>query len=252
MFRTVCSIKTCQNGIRVRWQLWKKVSAISLPLCGHASHCLHFLIQQQFSHVLLFLVFGIILVVPSFFLVALSAVFYNADTFNQNVSEWNTSAVTTMRGSKCNLSPSFLRVSNSTISTFWFFGFWNGTLCDLLQCLNKQRYSTKTCQNGIRVRWKLWHTVSVYSLSFSVSRLRVVCFVFLIWQLNFHLVNFSHTFCFFGFFFLSSPSLAQCFISQLSSIKTCQSGIRLRWQQCVTVSVLSLPLCGHAFHCCIN
>ena len=75
-------------------------------LYGRASGCLHLLIRQlefyliKFSHVLLFLVFGIVLVVPSFFLVALSAVFYNADSFNQNVSEWNTGAVKYMEQSK--------------------------------------------------------------------------------------------------------------------------------------------------------
>ena len=37
-------------------------------------------------------------------LVSLLAVFQSASAFNQNVSNWNTGAVTTMQGSKCTLS----------------------------------------------------------------------------------------------------------------------------------------------------
>ena len=39
---------------------------------------------------------------------SLLAVFCQASAFNQNVSTWNTGAVTSMRESKCTLSPSLL------------------------------------------------------------------------------------------------------------------------------------------------
>ena len=41
-----------------------------------------------------------------FFVAPSLAVFYLASAFNQNVSKWNTSAVTSMEYSKCTLSPS--------------------------------------------------------------------------------------------------------------------------------------------------
>jgi len=56
-------------------------------------------------------------------------VFLNRYTFNADLSKWNTSAVTTMKSSKCNLSPSFLRVvflkmTNSTILNLNVLFFW--------------------------------------------------------------------------------------------------------------------------------
>ena len=45
----------------------------------------------------------------------LLAVFYRASAFNQNVSTWNTGAVTTMQWSKCTLSPSLLATAPSVV-----------------------------------------------------------------------------------------------------------------------------------------
>ncbi len=44
--------------------------------------------------------------VSLFFVAPSVAVFAYASAFNQDVSKWNTGAVTTMNGSKCTLSPS--------------------------------------------------------------------------------------------------------------------------------------------------
>ena len=72
-------------------------------------------------------------------------------------------------------------------------------------------------------------------------------------------VHNSHTFCYMlfvvgwrlVFLFFVAPSLLQCFIKHLCSIRTCPHGIRGWWQIWIPVSVLSLPLCGHAFRCCV-
>ena len=75
----------------------------------------------------------------------------------------------------------------------------------------------------------------------------------------------SHTFWYFVFVFLKRylfcclwwvglsfsllHPLLQCLNTHLRSIRTCPNGIRGRWQQWDALSVLSLPLCGHAFRC---
>jgi surface protein len=101
---------------------------LSLPLCGHAFRCgvlLNIydhsrLVGAQVSHVFV-LVFGcglkrdlvvVVFVVGGGFGFGLSflccffllAVFREASAFNQDVSKWNTGAVTTMQGGKCTLS----------------------------------------------------------------------------------------------------------------------------------------------------
>ena len=118
----LCSIMTCQNGIRARLQVCLAVSVLSLPLCGHAIHSVVFsLIRQLENHlisiltkVLLFLLFsepllsgvGVCgLFILSLFVAPSFAVFWRAYMFNQDVSTWNTGAVTSMSSSKCNLSP---------------------------------------------------------------------------------------------------------------------------------------------------
>ena len=110
-----------------------------------------------------------------FFFVASSlAVFQLASVFNQDVSKWNTSAVTSMCASKCNLSPSLwprllllcflnfeytpIRVSSDHNShTFYYFCFVFGRslvllLHPFLQCFMKHVRSIRTCRNGIQVR----------------------------------------------------------------------------------------------------
>jgi surface protein len=46
---------------------------------------------------------------------SLLAVFEGASAFNQDVSTWNTGAVTNMRYSKCTLSPSLLATAPSVV-----------------------------------------------------------------------------------------------------------------------------------------
>ena len=46
---------------------------------------------------------------------SLLAVFYQASSFNQDVSNWNTGAVTNMRSSKCTLSSSLLATAPSVV-----------------------------------------------------------------------------------------------------------------------------------------
>ena len=95
--------------------------SLSLPLC-HAYRCCEFLIRLLKFHlitiltrfVILFCVletvpfFCVVGLVFHFFVVPFSlfAVFESASAFNQDVSKWNTGAVTTMSQSKCTLSPS--------------------------------------------------------------------------------------------------------------------------------------------------
>jgi surface protein len=111
---------------------------LSLPLCGHGAFSCGVLLnirQLEFHritiltrfcsfcfcvvesvHVYLFVVcggFGL-----SLFFVApysLLAVFFGASAFNQNLSSWNTGAVTTMQDSKCTLSPSLLATAPSVV-----------------------------------------------------------------------------------------------------------------------------------------
>ena len=83
-----------------------------------------------------------------FFFVSFSlAVFYQASAFNQDVSKWNTGAVTTMQESKCTLSPSlcghafhccvfwiydnssFIGSQFSHVLLYLFLCFRNGTFC---------------------------------------------------------------------------------------------------------------------------
>ena len=57
-------------------------------------------IGSQFSHVLLYIFLCLFFVAPF----SLLAVFTHAFTFNKDVSNWNTAAVTDMYGSKCDRS----------------------------------------------------------------------------------------------------------------------------------------------------
>ena len=148
--------------------------------------------DHTFSHVLFFLYFVFYETVPIllfvvgwsfFFFVAPSlAVFMDASVFNQDVSKWNTGAVTNMNGSKCTLlslsvaTPSAVvyfeytttRVSSDHNShTFCYFcfcvfdtvlyfvvcgGLVFSLLHPLLQCLITHVRSIRTCPNGIRGR----------------------------------------------------------------------------------------------------
>ena len=119
------------------------------------------------------------------------AVFWNAYDFNQDVSKWNTGAVTKMTYSECSLSPSpslwprlplymynivyilnirqleFHRITLLTrffifVSVFyetvlfcccmWWVGLSFSMLHPLLQCFIKHLRSIRTCPNGIRGR----------------------------------------------------------------------------------------------------
>ena len=111
------------------------VSVLSLPLCGHAFHCCVLNIRQLEFHritiltrfVLLCCVFetGPFVVVCGglvflFFVAPSFAVFRGASAFNQDVSKWNTGAVTTMEESKCTCILSSLSLSVATApSVVW-------------------------------------------------------------------------------------------------------------------------------------
>ena len=115
---------------------------------------------------------------------SLLAVFYYASAFNQDVSKWNTGAVTTMYMSKCTLSPSlwprlpllcilntrqleFHRITLLTrfvlyvfvylkrdlllLFVWWVWSFFS-LLHPLLQCFIKHLRSIRTCPTGIRGR----------------------------------------------------------------------------------------------------
>ena len=118
---------------------------------------------------------------------SLLAVFKSASAFNQDVSTWNTGAVTTMASSKCTLSPSLwprfplwcvvecirqLEVRRVTSLTrvvlvfvcglkryllllfvwwVWSFSFLCCTLL-FLQCFMRHLCSIRMCPTGIRVR----------------------------------------------------------------------------------------------------
>jgi surface protein len=96
------------------------------------------------------------------------AVFHTASVFNQDVSKWNTGAVTSMEGSKCTHALSLL-LSVATPSVAMFLNIYDNsrvssdhtshTFCFLfvfvfclLQCLLAHQRSILTCPNGIRVR----------------------------------------------------------------------------------------------------
>ena len=89
---------TFPNGIRVRRQQWKAVSLLCLPPLASVVPIV-FLIRR-------FLIRPIEFYLILYFLLHSLAVFREAAAFNQDVSKWNTGAVTTMELSKCNLSNS--------------------------------------------------------------------------------------------------------------------------------------------------
>ena len=106
------SIQTCLNGIRGRWQIWVPVSVLSLPLCGHAFRCCVFkyTTTRVFHLITILTRSGFFWFLERYFFVLFflflcwtpsSAVFEEAYVFNQDVSKWNTGAVTTMSNSKC-------------------------------------------------------------------------------------------------------------------------------------------------------
>jgi surface protein len=74
-----------------------------------------------------------------FFVAPFLAVFYNAVDFNQDVSKWNTGAVTNMYGSKCTFSPFLLWPQNLVVcwlniytTTRGSSGHKSHTLCSFL------------------------------------------------------------------------------------------------------------------------
>ena len=118
-----------------------------------------------------------------FFVAPSLAVFYEAKVFNQDVSKWNTGAVTTMQNSKCTLSPSlcghafrccvfeydnssFIESQFSHVLLFCFcvfetvpfllfvvgWSFFSLLHPLLLQCLLTHLRSIRTCPTGIRAR----------------------------------------------------------------------------------------------------
>ena len=115
------SIRRCRNGIRVRWQVCIKVYSLSLSVAtlsavifecttiwvssDHNSHTFCYSCLCPFDTVPFLLLFVVGLVFL-FFVAPSFAVFYDVKKFNQDVSKWNTGAVTDMYGSKCTLSPS--------------------------------------------------------------------------------------------------------------------------------------------------
>ena len=121
--------------------------------------------------------------------------FHGATAFNQNVSKWNTGAVTSMQYSKCHLSPSLwprfpllcffnttTRVSSCQFSRclfcWFFFGTFFSFLHPLLQCFMTQLRSIRTCPNGIRVRCTVWNVVSVFIFANVPSHIRSDLFSF--------------------------------------------------------------------------
>ena len=119
-----------------------------------------------------------------FFVAPSLAVFFSASAFNQDVSKWNTGAVTDMYHSKCTLSPSL----------------W--PRLPLLCILN--------------IRQLEFYRITILT--------RLVLFDFVLLK--------RHSFCclwWFGLsFLLLHPSLLQCFIKHLRSIRMCPNGIRGR------------------------
>jgi surface protein len=136
------SIRTCPNGIRVRWQLWNGVSVLVLPL-SVATPSVGVILnvrQLEFHRITILTRFIILFCVfvkrytctfcCCLWWVGLSfslwhplfAVFASASAFNQDVSKWNTGAVTNVYYSKCTLSPLSLSVATpSVLLCFWIF-----------------------------------------------------------------------------------------------------------------------------------
>ena len=178
----VRSTRTCPNGRRGRWQLWKAVSvySLSLSVATHSSVVVVFLIRQlefyltKRSFILFFERYGglIFRCAPSTL-----AVFVEASVFNQNVSTWNTGAVINMGYSKWSLSSAaslsiwppqcshsvvlFCILKRYLVCCWAFFSL----LHSLLQCFNPHLRSIRTCPNGRRARWQLWTAVSALSPS---------------------------------------------------------------------------------------
>ena len=122
--------------------------------------------------------------VDHYFFVAPSlAVFNTASVFNQNVSTWNTGAVTSMYGSKCKIS--------------------------LLFVLPPPPYLCIPC-----TRLPLLGFLILRQLEFCLFTIltRSVMLFVVGWRLV--------------FLFFVAPSLLQCFIKHLCSIRTCPHGIR--------------------------
>ena len=110
---------------------------LSLPLCGHGAFRCGVLLNiydnsrfvgSQVSHVLFFLcdcglkrdlvvVVCVVGLVFLFFVAPFSllAVFEYASAFNQDVSYWNTGAVTSMESSKCSLLSFFVATAPSVV-----------------------------------------------------------------------------------------------------------------------------------------
>ena len=129
----------------------------------------------------------------SFFFVApfsLLAVFASASAFNQNVSTWNTGAVTNMAFSKCTLSSSLLATAPSIL--------W--CVVEYIRHLEVRRVT------------RLTHSVLVFGCGLKRDLGVVVCVVGLVFL-----------------FSLLHPSLfLQCFMGHLRSIRTCRTGIQGR------------------------
>ena len=108
--------------------------SLSLPLCGLPLLCLLNIQQLEFhritilTRVVVFVFvfckrYSFLLFVVGwsflFFVAPSLAVFYHASAFNQDVSKWNTGAVTTMAYSKCSL----LSLSVATPSVVVYFEY---------------------------------------------------------------------------------------------------------------------------------
>ena len=125
------------------------------------------------------------------------SVFNTASVFNQDVSTWNTGAVTSMYGSKCKIS--------------------------LLFVLPPPPYLCIPSSISLTTRLIYMYTPSAVGY-FNITTTRVL------------FVHNSHTFCYvvcgglagWSFFSLWHPlfSLLQCFIKHICSIRTCPHGIR--------------------------
>jgi len=124
--------------------------------------------------------------------------------------------------------------------SFFFFLL----LHPLLQCLNTQQFSIKTCQNGIQVWWQIWKTVSV-TLNTTTRISSVYTETQFSRSVIFLVLERNGTFCCCnGLIFLSllHPVSLQCLLAHVRSIRTCPTGIRGRWQLWMPVSALSLSV----------
>ena len=232
---------------------------------------------------------------------SLLAVFRGASVFNQDVSKWNTGAVTIMNMGKCTLSLS-LSLSLATPSAVVYFEYTttrvrvssnltSHTFCSFCFCIFKCTLCCWLC-GGLFIlffvapslavfqdapvfnqdvsEWKTGAVTEMWgskcTLSLSVATPSVVMFFNTLNCTTTRVPSDSHTFCYFlflwfdlfcglwwvGLSFSLIPSLLQCLMVQRSSIRTCPNGLRARWKLCLKVSVLSLPLCRHAFRCCVR